>query len=33
MIDNETVNANIYKKLNDETAKRLQHNLDRALGK
>ena len=33
MIDNETVNANIYKKLNDETAKRLQHNLDRAIGK
>lgn len=33
MIDNEKVNANIYKKLNEETAKRLQHNLDRALGK
>lgn len=33
MVDNEKVNANIYKKLNEETAKRLQHNLDRALSK
>lgn len=32
MIDNETVNANIYKKLNDETAKRLEHHMKRALG-
>ena len=32
MIDNETVNANIYKKLNDETAKRLEHHMKRVLG-
>ena len=33
MITNEEVNATIYKKLNEETAKRLQHNFDRALGR
>lgn len=33
MVDNEKVNTAIYKKLNEETAKRLQHNLDRTLGK
>lgn len=33
MVDNEKVNTAIYKRLNEEAAKRLQHNLDRVLGK
>lgn len=33
MINSERTNEKILKRLQDETAKRLQHNLDRALGK
>ena len=33
MITSERTNEKILKRLQDETAKRLQHNLDRALGK
>lgn len=33
MVDNEEVNEKILERLNTEAAKRLQHNLDRALGR
>lgn len=32
MVDNEKVNTAIYKRLNEETAKRLEHHMKRALG-